>query len=121
MIHEITYTDVNVYKIPDLITPDDGLGEEVYIGIWGQRRCDYLKNHSRVLYINLLTSGKLRAHLHEIDVSAFEQWELIIEQMKKAEGVTEQLKADDMMKWVGMVNNIRNRADEIIYNEFIYN
>ena len=62
----ITYTDVNCYKIPDLVLPDDGLGEEVHIGIWGQRRLDYLKNHKRVLYSSLLMSSKLRAYLHEI-------------------------------------------------------
>ena len=116
----ITYSDVNGYKIPDLALPDDGLGEEVYIGIWGQRRLDYLKKHKRLLYTNLLTSGKLRAHLHEIDETAFERRELIIKQMKEAQGVTEQLKADNMMKWVGMVTYICACADEIIRSELIY-
>ena len=117
----ITCTDVNGYKIPNLIISDDGLGEEVHIGIWGQRRLDYIKKHKRLFYTNLLTSGKLRAHLHEIDVTAFERWELIIQQMMKAQCVTEQLKANDMMKWVGMVGNIRACADEIIRAELIYN
>ena len=116
----ITYSDVNGYKIPDLALPDDGLGEEVHIGIWGQRRLDYLKKHKRLLYTNLLTSGKLRAHLHEIDISARERWELIIQQMMKAQGVTEQLKAENAMLWVGKVNNIRACADEIIRSELIY-
>ena len=116
----ITYTEVNGYKIPDLALPDDGLGEEVHIGIWGQRRLDYLKNHKRVLYSSLLMSGKLRAHLHEIDVTAFERWELIIQQMMKAQGVTEQLKAENVMLWVGRVNNIRACANEIIRSELIY-
>ena len=116
----ITYSDVNGYKIPNLVMPDDGLGEEVYIGIWGQRRLDYLKKHKRILYTNLLTSGKLRAHLYEIDVSARERWELIIKQMMKAQGVTEELKARDAMLWVGKVNNIRSCADEIIRSELIY-
>lgn len=71
-------------------------------------------------YTNLLTSGKLPEHLHEIDVAAFERHELIVRQMMKSQNVTEQLKADDMMKWVGMVNNIRNCVDEIIRNELIY-
>lgn len=83
------------------------------------RRLDYLKKHKRIFYSNLLTSGKLAEHLHEIDVAAFERHETIVKQMMKAQGVTEQLKADDMMKWVGMVNNIRNCADEIIRNELI--
>jgi len=120
MTQELTYTEVNGYKIPDLELPDDGLGEEVYIGIWGQRRLDYLKKHRRLLYTNLLTSGKLRAHLHEIDVAAFERWELIIKQMMKAQGVNEQLKAENAMLWVGKVNNIRACADEIIRSELIY-
>ena len=116
----ITYTEVNGYKIPNLALPDDGLGEEVHIGIWGQRRLDYLKKHKRVLYSSLLMSGKLRAHLHEIDITAFERRELIIQQMMKAQGVTEQLKAENAMLWVGKVNNIRACADEIIRSELIY-
>ncbi len=119
-MEELTHTEVNGYKIPYLILPDDGLPEEVHIGIWGQRRLDYLKKHKRLLYTNLLTSGKLRAHLYEIDATAFERRELIIKQMKKAQGVTEQLKADDMIKWVGMVTNICACADEIIHSELIY-
>ena len=116
----ITYSEVNGYKIPNLIMDDDGLGENVYIGVWGRRRLNYLKNHRRVLYTNLLTSGKLRAHLHEIDVTARERLERMIEQMMKAEGVTERLKAENQMLWVGRVNNIRHRAEEIIYSELIY-
>ena len=116
----ITYTEVNGYRIPNLIVPDDGLGEEVHIGIWGQRRLDYLKKHKRVLYTNLLTSGKLRAHLHEIDVTAHERWERLIKQMMEAQGVTEQMKTKDAMLWVGKVNNIRTCVDEIIRNELIY-
>jgi ribosomal protein S6 len=99
--------------------PDDGLGEEVHIGIWGQRRLDYLKKHKRALYSQLLMSGALRAHLHEIDTTTFERWELIIKQMMKAQGVTEQLKGENTMLWVGKVNNIRACADDIIRNELI--
>jgi hypothetical protein len=116
----ITYTEVNGYKITDLALPDDGLGEEVHIGIWGQRRLDYLKNHKRVSCSSLLMSGKLRAHLHEIDTIAYERWELIIKQMIKTQGVTEQLKAENAMLWVGKVNNICACADEIIRSELIY-
>lgn len=113
-----TYRTVGDYQIPNLTLPDE---PEYHIGIWGQRRLDYLKKRKRILYVNLLTSGKLNEHLHEIDVSAFERHELIVKQIMAVQGVTEQLKADDMMKWVGMVNNIRNCADEIIRNELIYN
>jgi hypothetical protein len=112
-----TYSTVGDYQIPNLILPDE---PEYHIGIWGQRRLDYLKKHKRGLYTNLLTSGKLNSHLHEIDETAFKRHELIVKQMMAAQGVTEQLKANDMMKWVGVVNNIRNRADEIIRNELIY-
>jgi len=96
-MEQITYSEVNGYRIPNLALPDDGLGEEVYIGIWGQRRLDYLKKHKRLLYTNLLMSGKLRAHLHEIDVTVRERWERMIEQTAKVEGVTEELKAHDQM------------------------
>jgi hypothetical protein len=111
------YRMVGDYQIPNLTLPDE---PEYTIGIWGQRRLDYLKKHKRVLYTNLLTSCKLSEHLHEIDIAAFERRELLIEQMMKSQGITEQLKADDMMTWVGKVNNIRNCADEIIRNELIY-
>lgn len=116
----ITYTEVNGYRIPNLNLPDDGLDKEVYIGIWGQRRFDYLKKHKRILYTSLLTSGKLRAHLYEVDIATCARLEIIIEQMMKVEGVTEQLKSENAMLWVGRVNNIRNRADEIVRNELIY-
>ena len=119
-MEKLTYTEVNGYKIPDLELPDDGLPEEIHIGIWGQRRLDYLKKHKRLLYTNLLTSGKLRAHLHEIDTTAFERRELIIKQMKDAQDVTEQLKSSDCMKWIGMLTNICACADEIIRSELIY-
>ena len=105
------------YRVPNLTLPDE---PEYEIGIWGQRRLDYLKKHKKRLYTILLTSGKLSEHLHEIDETAFERRELIIKQMMEAQGVTEQLKSNDMMKWVEMVNNIRACADEIIRSELIY-
>ena len=113
-----TYSKVGDYQIPNLTLPDE---PEYHISIWGQRRLNYLKKHKRILYANLLTSGKLNEHLYEIDKTAFKRHELIVKQMMVAQDVTEQLKADDMMKWVGMVNNIRSCADEIIRNELIYN
>ena len=112
-----TYSMVGDYRIPNLVLPEE---PEYRIGIWGQRRRRYLKKHKKGLYSILLTSGKLSEHLHEIDVTAFERRELIIKQMKEAQGVTEQHKAEDGMKWVGMVNNIRACTDEIIRNELIY-
>ena len=112
-----TYTKVGDYYLPNLTLPDE---PEYHIGIWGQRRLDYLKKHRKGFYAILCTTGKLAEHLHEIDETAFERRELIIKQMKEAQGVTEQLKADDMMLWVGKVNNICACADEIIRNELIY-
>ncbi len=112
-----TYRDVNGYRIPNLTAPDESAH---LIGIWGQRRLNYLKYHKRVLYINLLTSGKLKAHLHEIDEAARERREIIIKQMTMAQGVTEQLKAENQLIWVGKVGNIYACADEFIRNELIY-
>ena len=112
-----TYSVVGDYRIPNLILPNE---PEYHLGIWGQRRLDYLKKHHRVLYVDLLTSGKLAEHLREIDVTAHERQETIIRQMAEAQGVTEKLKADYQMLWVGKMNNIRACADEIILDELIH-
>jgi len=104
-----------------LIAGDDEPDEEQKpLGIWGQRHLSYLKNHRKVLYIDLLTSGKLNNHLATIDHQAEEMFERLVKQMAEAEGITEQLKAADQMVWVGRMNNIRNRATEIINTEIIY-
>ena len=113
----ISYTLHGDYYLPDLALPEES---EYHIGIWGQRRLDYLKNHRRILYTNLLTSGKLPEHLQEIDISAHERCETIIRRMAKEQGVTEQLKAENQMLWVGRMNNIRNCAMEIVNSEIIY-
>ena len=115
-----TYSKVGDYYLPNLALPDDGLGEEVYIGIWGQRRLDYLKKNKRVLYSQLLMSGKLQAHLYEIDTTARERWERMIAQTMKAEGVSEDLKSRDAMEWVRRVNSIRHRVEEFIRSDLIY-
>ena len=105
------------YRIPNLSAP---ASSETSISIWGQRRLDYLKRHKRILYVNLLTSGKLAEHLREIDTAAFERQEIIVRQIAAAQSVTEWLKTENQMLWVGMMNNIRACADEIIQNELIY-
>jgi len=116
---ELTYTTTpEGYRIPDLTLPDE---PEYEIGRFGLMRRHYLKNHREVLFANLLTSGKLNEHLYETDQAAHDRFWLIINQMAKAEGVTEELKARDQMLWVGKMNNIRNRAEEIIREELIYN
>ena len=113
-----TYRIVNDYRVPNFTLQDES---EHHIGLWGKRRLAYLKNHRRVLYVNLLTSGKLTEHLREIDTAAYEQHEAIVRQMAAAQGVTEQLKADDAMLWVGKLNNVRACADEIVSKELICN
>lgn len=112
-----TYTQQGDYILPNLTLPTE---EKQSIGIWGQRHARYLKQHHRILYYNLLTSGKLNAHLAEIDQQAEEIFFRLIKQMANREGVTEQLKAKNQMEWVRRMNNIRNRAMEIVYTKVIY-
>ena len=90
------------------------------IGVWGQRHLRYLKQHCKVLYTNLLTSGKLRSYLANIDEQAETMFFRLVEQMAQLNGVTESLKASDQMAWVQKMNNIRNSAQEIVYAELIY-
>lgn len=90
------------------------------IGIWGQRHLRYLKKHRRTAYAELLTGGRLNSYLADIDQQAVEMFSLLVKQLAAVEGVTEQLKADDMMVWVGKMNDIRNRATEIVNAEIIY-
>ena len=112
-----TYTRQGGYLLPDLsLVPQ----EERPIGVWGERRRKYLKEHRRVLYYNLLTSGKLQAHLADVEEQAQEMFERLTKQMAEKQGVTEALKAADMMAWAGRMNNIRNATEEAIYNEIIY-
>lgn len=94
--------------------------EKPVVGIWGQRHLRWLKRNRRVTFTNLLTTGKLYDYLREIDAQASGQLDLIIRQMFMAEGVTEQLKDENQMEWVRRMNNIRNRAEEIVSDEFIY-
>lgn len=104
-----------------IIAGDDEPDEEQkLIGIWGQRHLRYLKNHRKVLYINLLTSGKLNNYLANIDRQAEKKFERLVKQAAVAEGVTKQLKAADQMAWVARMNSIRNRAIEIINSEIIF-
>ena len=94
--------------------------ERPTVGIWSQRHLRWLKQNRRVTYTNLLTTGKLCDYLQEIDIQASEQLDLIIRQMARAEGVTEQLKAENPLEWVRGMNSIRNRAEEIVSDELIY-
>lgn len=112
-----TYSEVNGYLIPNLELPKQ---EQQPVGVWGQRHARYLKEHHKVLYMNLLTSGKLNSHLVEIDKQAEDMFCRLVKQMAEREGVTEQLKADNQMDWVGRMNNIRSRATEIVNAELIF-
>lgn len=111
-----TYTRVGDYLLPDLKLPE----EEQPIGVWGQRHRRYLKEHRRATYATLLTSGRLNSYLADIDRQAEELFSRLVKQVAEAEGVTEQLKADNQMEWVGGMNNIRSRAMEIVNSELIY-
>ena len=105
------------YYIPCLKLPEE---EQHPIGVWGQRHLRYIKQHRKVLYLNLLTSGKLNGHLADIDKQAEDMLSRLVNQMAECEGVTEQLKADNQMQWVGLMNNIRQTATEIVNAELIY-
>lgn len=94
--------------------------EQKPIGIWGQRHLRYLKNHCKVHYANLLTSGKLNNYLADIDRQAEEMFERLTRQMAASENITERMKAIDQTEWVRKMNNIRNRATEIVNNDLIY-
>lgn len=95
-------------------------GEQQLIGIWGHRHLRYIKQHRKVLYLNLLTSGKLNGYLSGLDKQAEDMFSRLAKQMAECEGVTEKLKADDQMEWVDRMNNIRSRAKEVINNELIF-
>ena len=105
------------YYLPCLKLPKE---EEQPIGIWGQRHRRYLRKNRKVLYADLLTSGKLNGYLADIDRQAEEMFSRLVKQMAKAEGITEKLKADDMMSWVGRMNGVRSRAAEIVNAELIF-
>ena len=110
-----TYRQVGDYLLPDIEVP-----EIPQIGIWGQRRLQYLRTNQRVLYTTMLMSDTLKAHLEEVDKSAEEMFNHLVVQMEAQEGVTEELKANNQMEWVQRINNIRNHAAEIVCKELIY-
>ena len=112
----LDYTLVNEVYLPNLVSTETNYE----IGLWGQRHLDYIKNHRKTLYLNLKKSCKLNTYLHEVDVRANEMYDRLVVQLKEQQGITEKLKADNMMAWVQAVNNITNQAREIVYNEVIY-
>lgn len=112
-----TYSRMGDYLLPNITLPEQ---EERPIGVWGQRRLQYLKQHRRISYTNLLVSGKLNEHLADITEQAEDMFARLIKQMAEREGVTEKLKVENQMEWVGKMNNIRNRATEIVNAEIVY-
>ena len=113
-----TYIRHGDYLIPCLTLPEE---EQRFIGVWGQRHLRYLKEYSRSVYLNLLTSGRLNDYLADIEEQAQKRFERIVEQMAESEGITEQLKATDQVAWVVEMNNIWSRAREVVNAELIYN
>lgn len=112
-----TYTLQGDYRLPNLTLPAE---EERPIGVWGQRRLNYLKHHRKVLFYNLLTSGKLHSHLADVEEEAQILFSRLVKEYAEKEEVTEQLKAIDQMKWVQKMNNIRERVTESVYSEVVF-
>ena len=111
----LTYHQEGEYLMPDLIPP-----ESPTIGRFGMQRLEFLRKNRRPIYSGLMMNGTLNSHLEEIDQTADEMLERLMNQMAQAEGVTETLKAQNQMEWVARMNNIRNRAEEMILNDLIY-
>lgn len=111
----ISYRQEGDYFLPNLAVP-----ESTPVGIWGQRRRRYLREHRGPLYTALLFSEKLDDHLADIDRQAQEMYSQLVDQIAEREGITEQLKTEDQTQWVGRMNNIRNRAEEIAMEELIF-
>ena len=112
----LDYTLVGEVYLPNLISTETNYE----IGMWGQRYLRYIKQHRKVFYTSLLTNCKLNSYLHEVDVRATEMYDRLVKQLKEQQGITEQLKADDMMAWVQAMNNITNQAREVVISEVIY-
>ena len=112
-----TYTMQGDYCLPDLTLPAE---EERQIGVWAQRRLCYLKQHHKILYYNLLTSGKLHSHLADVEKEAQELFFQLVKEYAEREGVAEQLKAKNPMEWVRRMNNIRERVNEVVNAEMIF-
>lgn len=112
----ISYTLVGDVYIPNLVSTDTNYE----IGCWGRKHKEYIKQYKPAFYTTLLTQCKLNSYLHDVDVRATEMYDTLVKQLVKQEGITEHLKANDMMSWVQKMNNIRNRAMEIVNAELIY-
>ena len=112
----ISYTLVGDVYIPNLVSTDTNYE----IGDWGRKHKEYIKQYKPLFYTTLLTQCKLNSYLHDVDVRAAEMYDTLVKQLAKQEGVTEKLKATDMLAWVQAMNNISNRAREIVYKIIVY-
>lgn len=113
-----TYTQVGDYLLPDITIPAEE--EREAIGLWGQRHARHLKEHHKVLYMNLLTSGKWHSYLVDIDKQAEDMFFRLVKEYADRQGVTKQLKADDQREWIGRMNNIQACVREVVGKELIY-
>ena len=113
-----TYTMQGDYCLPDLTLPAE---EERPIGVWGQRRLRYIKQYHKILYYNLLTTGKLHSHLADVEAEAQSLFLRLVKEYTEREGVTEQLKVENPMEWIRRMNNVRSRATEVVNAEVISN
>ena len=113
-----TYVRCGDYLIPNLTLPEEE--EPRFVGVWGQRHLQYLKEYRKTVYLDLMMSGRLNSYLADIEEQAQKRFERIVEQMKQAQGITERLKSENQMEWVGKMNNIQSCAREIVDKEMIY-
>lgn len=112
-----TYTQVGDYLLPNLILPEQ---QDQPLGVWGQRHARYLKQHHKIIYMNLLTSGKLNGYLVDIENQAENLFLQLVKQLAESENITEELKVKDQMEWVAQINNVCNRAREIVNSKLIF-
>ena len=113
-----TYTQIGDYALPDLSLPAET--QTGNIGVWALRHKRYLKHHHKVLYYNLLTSGKLHSHLADVEEQAQDLFSRLVKEYAEKEGITEQLKSTDQTKWVQMMNNIRERVMETVHSDVVF-
>ncbi len=113
----LDYTLVGDVYLPNFISTET----DYEIGMWGQRHLNYLMKNHKIFYASQKTRCKLNSYLHDVDVRAIEMYDRLVKQLKEQQGITERLKADDMMAWVQSMNNITNQAREIVYRELIHN
>ena len=117
-MEKITYHQEGDYLIPNLIM--DNSGEDYHIGKYGRLRLNYIKEYKRGLYTELMINGTLSKHLADIERATIKRIDLIINQLAKSENIDEELKSSNQLAWIQAMNNIKNRAEEIVYNEIIY-